>query len=206
MKTRKTNNASVDPTASGTSDPAVEPTSHSAAGETEPTHVDAEPVETSAEKPQSAACTPDELRANVVSLEDSLLRAKADYQNLQRRSVIERAEAVRYANTELLRSLVGVLDDFDRALEAAKSSENLDAVVDGVRLVRENLVKSLGNAGLEPIESLNQPFDPAVHEAMLQQPTDEHPPGTVIEQVARGYRLGDRVLRPAKVVVARAPD
>ncbi len=148
----------------------------------------------------------DALQAKVAALEDALLRAKADYQNLQRRSAIERAEAVGYANADLLRSLLGVLDDFDRAVESASSSENLAAVVDGVRLVQQNLTRSLGEAGLEPIEALHQPFDPEIHEAMLQQPTDEHPPGTVIEQIARGYRLRDRVLRPARVVVAKAPD
>lgn len=146
------------------------------------------------------------LQARVASLEDNLLRAKADYQNLQRRTTIERGEAVRYANAELMRSLLGVLDDFERALQSAESAGNLRAVIDGVRLVYQNLAKSLGEAGLEVIDARLKPFDPAIHEAMMQQPTDEHPPGTVIEQIAPGYKLRDRVLRPAKVIVSKSPE
>ena len=165
-----------------------------------------QPVVVESEGAPSASGSIDALQTKVAALEDALLRAKADYQNLQRRTSIERAEAVRYANGDLMRSLLSVLDDFDRAVESASSSDNLEAVVAGVRLVQQNLSRSLGEAGLEPIEALHQRFDPAIHEAMLQQPTDEYTPGTVIEQIARGYRLRDRVLRPAKVVVAKAPD
>jgi len=164
------------------------------------------PEERAAQTQQPEMSELDQCHARITSLEDSLLRAKADYQNLQRRVTIERIELLRYANADLMRALLGVLDDFDRALEAAKASENIEAVVDGVRLVHQNLVKSLTDAGLEPIEALHQPFDPAIHEALLQQPTDEHQPGTVIEQAARGFKLRDRVLRPAKVVVAKAID
>ncbi len=146
------------------------------------------------------------LRAKVAALEDSLLRAKADFQNLQRRSAVDRAEAVRYANTELMRSLLNVLDDFDRSLAAAERSESLQSVVDGVKLVHANLIKALNDHGLEAIEALHRPFDPNIHEAMLQRFCEDHEPGTVMEQVARGYRLRDRVVRPAKVIVAAAPQ
>lgn len=148
----------------------------------------------------------DELRAKSQELEDGLLRTKADYQNFQRRSAIERADAVRYANADVMRSVLSVIDDFERSLKAANTSDNLDAVIDGVRLVYDNLRNALRAHGLEPIEALHQPFDPNVHEAMLQQPTDDHPAGTVIEEIARGYRLRDRVLRPAKVIVSKAVD
>ena len=155
-----------------------------------------------------AAAEPDdqvqELQAKVETLEDGLLRAKADYQNLVRRSALERSEAVRYANAELMRSLLGVLDDFERSVVAAGNSDNLASVVDGVRLVHENLLNALRNHGLERIEALHRPFDPHVHEAMMQQPSAEHPPGTVLEEVAKGYQLRDRVIRPAKVVVSSA--
>jgi len=147
-----------------------------------------------------------ELQAKVVKLEDALLRAKADFQNLQRTSAVERTDAIRYANAELMKLLVRVVDDFERSLAAAANPDNLQAVVEGVRLVYENLRKALADHGLEPIEALHRPFDPNVHEALLQQPSDEHPPGTVIEQIAKGYRLRDRVVRPAKVIVAKEPD
>jgi len=147
-----------------------------------------------------------ELQAKVAKLEDSLLRAKADFQNLQRRSAAERMDALRYANAELMKSLVKVVDDFERSLAAASKPDNLPAVVEGVRLVYENLTKALSDHGLETIEALHRPFDPNVHEALLHQPSDQDPPGTVIEQIAKGYRLCDRLVRPAKVIVAKAME
>jgi len=146
------------------------------------------------------------LEARVATLEDNLLRAKADYQNLLRRSAQERADAVRYANVELMRSLLVVADDFERALDATRNTENGAAIADGIRLVYDNFTKALRDHGLEAIDALHQPFDPNVHQALLQQPTDEHPPGTVVEEIARGYRLQDRVVRASKVVVAKAVE
>ncbi|MBU0717809.1 MAG: nucleotide exchange factor GrpE [Planctomycetes bacterium] len=148
--------------------------------------------------------TVESLQAKVAALEDALLRAKADYQNLQRRTTNERTEAVRYGNAELMRSLLSVADDLERSIAASDRSDNVSAVVDGIRLVHGNFLQALRNHGLEVIEALHRPFDPHVHEAMLQQPSDEHPDGTVIEEIARGYRLRDRVLRPPKVIVAKA--
>jgi len=160
-------------------------------------------VESAAE---SASLDPTtELQARIESVEDALLRAKADYQNAQRRSTAERIDAVRFANADLMRSLVNVLDDFDRTL-AASGEATLDSLIEGVRLVHENLQKALTDNGLETIEAKGASFDPTIHEALMQQPSDEFAPGTVIEQVTRGYRLRDRVLRPARVVVAKATD
>lgn len=147
-----------------------------------------------------------ELQAKIVKLEDALLRAKADFQNLQRRAAAEHADAFRYANAELMKLLVKVMDDFERSLAAASKPDNLQAVVEGVRLVYENLSKALSDHGLEPIEALHRPFDPNVHEALLHQPSAKHPPGTVIEQIAKGYRLRDRVVRPAKVIVSKTVE
>ena len=146
------------------------------------------------------------LETRVAELEDSLLRAKADFQNLQRRAAVERSEAIRYGNADLMRSLLGAIDDFERSLAAAESSENYESVIEGVRLVHANLVKALNDHGLETIEALHEPFDPNIHEALMRQPSSVHEPGTVVEQIAKGYRLRDRVVRPAKVIVAAAPD
>ena len=176
-------------------------TSHEAlAGDTK-SAVTAKAMKSPGEAPHGS----DALRARVQELEDNLLRAKADYQNLLRRTAGERAEAVLYGNADLMKAFLGVADDFERALEAAKTSENHEAVVEGVRLVYENLMRALSVNGLEPIAALHQPFDPSVHEAMMRQPTDEHPPGVIVQEIAKGYRLRDRVVRPAKVVVAAAP-
>jgi len=148
----------------------------------------------------------DPFRAKIAALEESLLRARADFQNLQRRSAVERSEAIRFANADLMKALLGVVDDFERSLAAAEKPDNLVSVIEGIRLVHRNLVKALGDYGLETIDALHKPFDPNIHEALLQQPSDAHPPGTVLEQVARGFRLRDRVLRPARVIVSKKPD
>lgn len=148
--------------------------------------------------------TPPDPQAEIDALKNALLRGRADFANLQRRAAIDRAEAIRFANAELLKSLLNALDDFDRTIVAAESSDNLESVVEGVELVHANLTKALQNSGLEEIPALHHAFDPTIHEALLHQPTDAHPPGTVVEQVAKGYRLRDRVLRPAKVIVAKA--
>ena len=148
----------------------------------------------------------EELQARVASLEDLLLRAKADQQNLQRRCAQELSEAVRYANAEMMRSLLGVLDDFERAVEAAETTDTNASVADGVRLIYDNLKKALWAHGLESIEAVGGPFDPHVHEAVMQQPSADHPPGTVLAEVAKGYSLRERVLRPAKVIVSKAVE
>ena len=144
------------------------------------------------------------LQAKIESLEDQLLRAKAEMQNIQRRAAQERNEAIRFANADLMRALIPVLEDFDRALEATDATDH--AILEGTQLVHANLIKALREAGLEPIEAKGEDFDPAIHEALMHHPTPDAPPGRVIDQVTRGYRLRDRVLRPARVVVAKAPE
>ena len=166
----------------------------------EPTGADA-----SSSAPESATDSRvAELEARAGSLENALLRAKADFANLQRRAANERSEYLRYANAELIKSLLGVLDDLERSVAAVESGENAAALADGVRLVHANLKKTLAGAGLESIDAAGRPFDPALHEALVHQPTDEAPDGTVIHEIAKGYKLHDRVLRPARVAVAKA--
>lgn len=145
------------------------------------------------------------LRARIEELEDKLLRARAEIQNVQRRSAQEQTEAVRYANASLMRTLVNVLDDFERSLNAGHDSDTVDTMLQGVRLIHGNLHKALAEQGLEAIEALRRPFDPALHEALMRQPSSEHPEGTVINEIARGYRLHDRVIRPSRVIVSTHP-
>ncbi len=147
-----------------------------------------------------------ELQGRVRQLEEALLRAKADFQNLQRRSANERMEAVHFGNAELMKSLLGVLDDLERSVQAAESPQNHEKVIEGLRLVHANLTKTLRGFGLDAIPALRERFDPLIHEALLQQPSASLEPGTVMEEVAKGYRLRERVLRPAKVIVAKAAE
>ncbi len=141
-----------------------------------------------------------------IDWQDKFLRAKADYQNLQKRAAEQQRNAIHYANADFARSVLQVLDDFERTLEAAEIAPEADSVVAGVKLVYEKLLKLLSDHDVEPIKALGQPFDPHLHEALMQEPCETLPPDSVLREIQRGYKLHDRVLRPARVVVSMAPE
>ncbi len=147
----------------------------------------------------------DTLRKELADVKDQFLRAKAEQQNIQKRTAQERFDAVRYANAALIKDLLGTIDDFERTLEHGADSD-VGSLLEGMRLVHDNLLKVLKDQFVEVIDALDQAFDPNCHEAMLQRPAEGKEPGTVIQVVQRGYRLNDRVLRPAKVIIAAAPQ
>ena len=130
---------------------------------------------------------------------NDLKRVAADFDNFRKRAARERGEMAAYANERLVKELLPVLDDLERALQAAEEHEEVK-LEEGVRLVHRQLAGVLVKAGLADIETDGK-FDPHVHEALLSQPSDAEE-GSVIEVLQKGYRLGDRVLRPARVVVA----
>jgi len=136
--------------------------------------------------------------------EDELLRAVAELTNVNRRRKQEMDTIVQYAEEDLVRNLLPVLDDLDRALQASKDREH-DSLGRGVALVRERLWKVLEKEGLEEIDAMGKPFDPELSEAVAQAPSDR-PVDTVVEVVARGYKFKGRVIRHAQVVVARAGE
>lgn len=131
---------------------------------------------------------------------DLLLRVQADFENYRKRAAREQERLVAHAHERVVRELLPVLDDLERALEAAERHEEA-ALVDGVKLVEQALRAALEKEGLVEIET-DGAFDPHVHEAMLAQERDGAEPGSVLEVVQRGYRLGDKVVRPARVIVA----
>jgi molecular chaperone GrpE len=133
---------------------------------------------------------------------DRWKRAAADFDNYKKRAARERAEYVTLANEHLVKELLPILDDLERALLAAAEHEEA-ALEDGVRLVHRSLATLLERQGLQPIET-DGTFDPHVHEALLSQPS-EADEGSVIDVVQKGYRIGERVVRPARVVIAAAP-
>jgi molecular chaperone GrpE len=159
----------------------------------------APPDEAAAPEPAPSA------REGVTELKDKLLRARAELANVQRRAANEKAEAIRYALADFLRDLLPVVDDLERTLEAAEAGGDPQSIVAGARLVYENLLRVFRNHHLERIEAVGQPFDPADHEAVMQQPSPDHPPQTVLQEVQKGYRLHQRLVRPAKVIVAAKP-
>ena len=127
-------------------------------------------------------------------------RVQADFENYRKRAVRDQELLVAHAHERLVRELLPVLDDLERALEAAERHEEAQ-LVEGVKLVEQSLRRALEKEGLVEIEA-DGAFDPHVHEAMLTRPEHGAEPGSVLEVVQRGYRVGDRVVRPARVVVA----
>jgi molecular chaperone GrpE len=141
----------------------------------------------------------DELARERDELVDTLQRLQAEFANYKKRALREQESLIGRAHERLVKELLPVLDDLGRALEAAEHHEEAK-LEEGVRLVHRQLAAVLDKEGLAEIETEGA-FDPNVHEALLSQPSDL-PEGTVLEVIQRGYRLGDRVLRPARVVVA----
>lgn len=133
-------------------------------------------------------------------VDDRLLRLAADFDNYKKRAARERQEYVALANERLLKELLPILDDLERALAAAEQHEEAK-LEDGVRLVHRSLEQLLEREGVELIDT-SGPFDPHVHEAMLAQPSEDAESGTVIDVMQKGYKLGNRVVRPARVIVA----
>ena len=137
--------------------------------------------------------------------QDRYMRTVAEFDNARKRSAREREEHTRYANESVLRDLLPVLDNLDRALQAART-EPAAAVTTGVELIQRELLRVLEKFGLTPFTSVGQPFDPERHEAVARVQRPELPEMTVAGETARGYLLNGRVLRPAMVTVAIAPE
>lgn len=159
------------------------------------------PVEES--EPEEAP-TPDDPLAVVTAERDEYLdlaqRVQADFDNYRKRAAREQERLVAHAHERLVRELLPILDDLERALEAAERHEEAQ-LVEGVSLVERSLRAALAKEGLAEIET-DGAFDPHIHEALLTQPSDDAESGSVLEVVQRGYRLGDKVVRPARVIVA----
>ena len=145
------------------------------------------------------------LRSELEQAHDRTLRVQAELENFRRRARREIEDERRYASLPLIRELLPVIDNVHRAIEAAQKSDNAGSLLEGVQLMGQQLERVLAAHDCKPIEALHQPFDPNRHEAIMQQPSDEHPPGTVTTVTQAGYQLHDRVVRPAQVIVATAP-
>ena len=133
-------------------------------------------------------------------VDDRLLRLAADFDNYKKRAARERAEYVALANERLVKELIPILDDLDRALNAAEQHEEAQ-LEEGVRLVYRSLASLLERQGVKEIATDGK-FDPHVHEALLAQPAEDKEQGDVVDVIQKGYTLGDRVVRPARVIVA----
>jgi molecular chaperone GrpE len=154
--------------------------------------------------------TPEEritaLEAEKAELRDRMLRIAAEFDNWKKRSRREQSEAESKGKESILRDMLEVIDNLERANAAwGQGSVDAQAVKQGVDLVLRQAHSKLERHDVKPVEAKGQPFDPRLHDAISQVPSAEVPPGTVISELQKGYRIGDRLLRPASVVVALAP-
>jgi molecular chaperone GrpE len=163
-----------------------------------------EPHEEPAE-PQAAAASagPEQLPQLLRDAEDRLLRTQAELENFRKRSRREYEDAQKYREIDLLRDLLPVLDNVLRAIEASEKTADVESLKSGFRMTAQQIEKVFESHGCKTIETDGQPFDPAVHDAILQQAVPNAKPGTIVGTASRGYRLHDRVVRPAQVIVAK---
>ena len=164
------------------------------------------PVEAATVSPEQLA----ELKERAGKADENwerLLRTTADFDNFKKRAAREKQEAIKFANEGLLQKLLPVLENLDMALAATQSArpEDGQSLQSGVNMISQQLKNVLAEAGLEELDALGKPFDPNLHEALMQKETPDVPEGQVVQQLRKGYKFRDRLLRPAGVVVAKQP-
>jgi molecular chaperone GrpE len=168
---------------------------------------------TGSAEPVPAALTPEQvedLKTRAAKADenwDRLLRTTADFDNFKKRAARERIDAIQTANVSLIQKLLPVLDNFEMAQAATQTAKDSGAasLQAGISMIQQQLRSVLAEAGLEEIDAAGKPFDPLWHEAISQQETADVPEGNVVQQVRKGFRLRERLLRPATVIVAKKP-
>ena len=158
--------------------------------------------------PSTDAAEIDAIKRERDDLHERLLRTAAEFDNYRKRTDRERRELAEAASVDLIRELLPVLDDFERALaarpDAAKPTEAVASYRKGIELIHRRALELLRKRGVEPFETIGQDFDPTWHEAVASEPANGHRDGEITAEMSRGYRIGQRLLRPAQVKVARA--
>jgi molecular chaperone GrpE len=183
---------------------------HQTAAGTDPNPAEGDALEASLESGREEELSAESiaaLKATAAEHWDRLLRARADLENYRKRAVRERQEAVQGAQVALLERLLPALDSLDKAMAATNSgaADNWEALKTGVSLVHQQLKTTLAEAGLEEVDAAQAVFDPNLHEALSQQESAEVPEGHVLQQIRKGYKFRDRLVRPASVIVAKTP-
>ena len=169
--------------------------------------MDLDKVEEQEEKSEEKAeeTSPDnELQAKYDNLNNQYIRLAADFDNYRKRQAQERENLLKYGAENTLKQLIEVLDNFDRGQKAVENIEDCQKIKDSFNLVLKQMKDTLTKIGLETIETEGKEFDPNFHEAVMQTPTSEHPEGTIINELQKGYKIGDKVLRASLVNVATA--
>ncbi len=161
-----------------------------------------EPVDEAISEDRNEAVS---LEQQLADAQERLLRTQAELENYRKRARREYEEAQRYREIDLLRDLLPVLDNVLRAIEASTTTSDVESLRSGFRMTAQQIEKRLESHGCGTIATDGTPFDPTVHDAILQQPTATAAPGTIVGTASRGYKLHDRVVRPAQVIVATEP-
>ncbi len=156
-------------------------------------------IESDIEKLQSHL---EEANTQMNSYRDQLLRLAAEFENFRKRTEAEKAEFVKYSHEKIIKDLLPILDDFERAMENGKKNTDFDAFYKGVEMIYQKLQKVFEEKGVKPIESLGKEFDVAYHDVLMQMQSPDVPPHTIVQEVERGYTLHGKVIKHAKVIVA----
>ncbi len=162
------------------------------------------------EKPETPAAEPQppeekDHAAEAEKFRDLAMRTAADFDNFRKRAAREKEDAIRYANTNLLEQLLPVIDNFELGLEAARTAPDAGAILQGLDMVSRQFREFLAATGVEEIKTEGAAFDPNIMEAVGHEPDKKTPEGGVLRQARRGYKLRDRLLRPASVFVSKGP-
>jgi molecular chaperone GrpE len=186
---------------SGQGKPSARPESHSAESVGTGSADVTTPNTDIAEAPDATA----ELRAERDRMREQLLRTAADFDNFRKRSKRDVDDARQRGKDEVIRDLLPVFDNLERAVQSTTGATEASSVIEGVRMVLKLFEDTTERLGLERVKTIGERFDPAVHEALQQTDSAEHAPGTIVAEIAPGYRFGERLVRPAMVVVSRKP-
>ncbi len=162
---------------------------------------DATAAETAESASSASARQPQSLEEEITAVRDRYLRLAAEFENYKKRAQKDQAEYTKYVHERLLRELLPVLDNLQRALEHAQQSGSTNGLIEGVELTCKQYLEVLSRFGVRPIPSVGLPFDPAVHQAVATVGSQGQAPNTIVEEYEKGYYLHDRVLRPAVVTV-----
>jgi len=158
--------------------------------------------DTAAELAEKLAAAEDEAKANY----DRFLRAAAELENVKKRAQKDLEDLRKFANESLIKELLNVVDNLERALDVPLTGDSDNQIAAGVTLTLKDLLKILQKYGVQSIESLGEPFDPAIHQAMMQQEVADQPANVVVQEMQKGYMIHDRLLRPAMVVVSKTAE
>ncbi|MBE0645290.1 MAG: nucleotide exchange factor GrpE [Bacteroidetes bacterium] len=164
------------------------------------------PDDESREMTDTQAAELEAARTEIAQLKDQLLRKAAEFENFKRRTREEKDLLMKYGAEGVILDLLPVIDDFERSLSSGKEHPDFEATYKGVEIIYGKLVRILENRGLRPIDAVGKPFDVDYHDALLQIPSAEVEPGTVLDVAEKGYMLYEKVIRHAKVTVSRESD